>query len=164
MKRNKFEWSLKPLMVCMKFVLGCNLKDSKRTNIVVRFIVPALGLFYVFANLIVNGPCGLFSNSEFYNSKKFLHYKYTKTDDLHIDDIIYFIFDFVKFMTFLSTPLIHLIFMAKVILTRNWQDLWRVLQKINIKMKLDDLFHCTLRKHCLLALSIFILVSENVGL
>ena len=160
MKRNTFDWSLKPLMFAMRLVIGCNLKDAKRENVVVRFFVPALGLFYIIAHFIVNGPCALFSETAYFNSFKVVENE-NPLAIIPIDreDVLHFVFDSVKLTTFSLTLLIHLIFMANLLLTKKWNYLWKILQKIQTQMKLDDEFHKKLRRRCLVAFSIFILVT-----
>ena len=147
----------------MRFVVGCNLQ-SKRTNPFVRFAVPALGLFYVLINFVVNGPCGMFSRKAEHNTFKDL----AKEDPLAINPIdkrgFYFIvIDFIKFTLFLSTPLIHIVFMANVLLTTNWKYLWKLLRKIQRQMKLDDIFHCNLRRYCLFGIGLLILVNSSLA-
>ena len=159
MKRNKFKWSLRPINFCMKFVLGCDLNVSKRKKFASRFFVPALGFFYVFIYFIVNGPCGLFSYKAQYDSM----HNFDKENPLGINpmdsfDTFFIIQDTIKFTKFLSTPLIHLIFMGNVLLTTNWRDLRIILQKIQRQMSLDDVFHRKLRRRGLFALCLLILV------
>ena len=160
MKRNTFEWSLKPLIVCMRVVLGCTLNFRKPANIADRFAFPILGLFYVIANLVINGPCGLFSEN------KKLHFLQNLYNDSPLGpnvtsyDFFCIVNDIKKFTLFLSTPLIHLIFMVKIQLMKNGRDLRKILQKIQRQMKLDDVFHCKLRRHCLVALGLLILVNR----
>ena len=147
----------------MQFVLGCNLNVSKRKKFATRFFVPALGLFYVFVYFFINGPCGLFSYKADYESTQYLH----KENPLGINPLdsmntVLFINDLLKFSTFLLTPVIHLIFMGNILLTKKWKDLSKILQQIQRQMRLDDVFHCKLRRHCLFALCLLILVILSI--
>ena len=159
MIRNTFDWSLKPLTLWMRFNLGCNLNVSKRTNNAVRFTVPLLGFFYFFFNLVVNGPCGLFSESaKFDETKKNRIENQFGINLMTKREIVLLFSDVIKFSTFLSVSLIHLIFMSNVFLTSCWNDFWSILQRIQRKMKLDEEFHRKVRRHCLVGILLLILV------
>ena len=154
-KRNTFEWSLSPLILCMKFVSGCILNVSeKRSSKALRYSVPVLGLFYVIAHFFINGPCALFSENANWEKQKALF----KNSKFNKNDLAFFASDFIKISLFLLTLLIHLIFMVNVLLTKKWGDLWLILKKIQREMKLDEVFHCRIRSHCVVALSFLILV------
>ena len=162
-KRNRFEWSLKPLIVCMRIALGCNLNvKTKRTSIAVRIAVPALGFIYIIANMVVNGPCGLFSQNALYEMEKDTNNeKFVQVTPMDRENIAYITGDIIKFTLFLSSPVIHFIFMTNVLLTKKWSDLWKMLRNIQRQMKLDDVFHCKLRNHCLVAIGLLILVNYS---
>ena len=156
-ERKKFDWSLKPLIICMRFASGCNLNiSSKFTSKAIRFAVPVMGLFYVMAHLVVNGPCALFSHKARYDEMKSLF----KINLMKKEEVSYLAGDVIKISLFFSTTLIHLIFMANVLLTKKWRNVWNILQKIHQEMKLDNVFHGKLRRHCLVVLSLFILVNS----
>ena len=160
----KFEWSLRPFIVCMKFILGLNLNTTKRHNKLVHFVVPAFGLFVIICNLAVNGQCGIFS---FYKYKRGMDaVSINKGEEALFanelkekDAIMLLIKDFCRLPIFLSTPIIHLVFIANVLLSKNWTKLWSDLKIIQKKLKLGEEFHQKCRQYCLVALLLLILVN-----
>ena len=149
-------WSLKPLTVCMKFILGVTLEiGGKRARC--GYLISAFGLFPIICHLTINGPCGLYSNKEKHDIGKNLldenFFKEGRPEDE--GGKILLVKDLCRWLLFLSLPAIHVIFMANVLLTKKWEDMWLFLNK----MKLSENFYCKCRRNCLIALSLLILVS-----
>ena len=66
----QFDWSLKPLIVCIKFISGINLNVIKRrspSSNAVCFLVPMFGLLVIFCKLAINGPCAFQINQKSQN-------------------------------------------------------------------------------------------------
>ena len=160
-QKKNFGWSIKPFNICMIFVFGFNLNITKHTNIVVRFAGLAFGVFFVISHLIINGPCGLFRDEAKYNiyKEEDTLLQQINPNTMNAKDVLYIVSDLIKFTLFVSTPLIHLIFMRNILMTKKWENLWRKMKKIQRQMKLDDLFYCKLRRGCLIALAFLILVT-----
>ena len=160
-KSPNFDWSLKPLIVCMKFVLGLNL--GSQTSRFARFLVPLFGFFIILCNLVFNGPCSVtrafmkkmtFMSADYYNSS----YTLVKSEPYAMLELVS---NSCTLLFFMSTPLIHFGFMAKVLLTQNWTKLWSLLLEIQRKMKLDPKFHRQCRRHCYGALALLVFVTNK---
>ena len=156
-----FEWSLKPFIVSMKFVLGLDLSVSSTRNRKSRSYVffPAIGMFIIISYLSINGPCGFFSFRTLHDRNKRL-YNENPVDIApeKSEDFFELLKDFCRMPLFLSTPIIHLFFMGNVLFTRNWKDLCFVLLKIEQEMRLGEDFHRKCRNKCLVALGLLVLV------
>ena len=160
-KYSDFEWSLKPLFLCMKFVLGLNLNVTSRISVPFRLFFPIFGFFIIILSLTVNGPCGFYSYKRFNSENEYRKYG-TSLENQHIkwEEKLTLIQDLMRLPLFVSTLLIHLIFMANVILTKNWRNLCILLRKIQVKMKLDVKFHDKCRRYCVVGLLYLVLVNK----
>ena len=157
-KLNNFSWSLKPLVVFMKFVLGLNLNCNHRNSFHVRFLVPGLGFFIILCNFFVNGPCNFNTNIiDPYEAKKYdSAFTYVAEEPNSLVKLVGYT---VNLMFLLAAPIIHITFMANVLFTQNWTDLWAILDKIQRKMKLNEEFHQKCRRHCFVGLFLLLLVN-----
>ena len=158
-----FVQSLKPLTVLMKFIVGVNLDNSDGKQKIVRFLVPAFGFLVIICHLIINGPCGLYSFTRRYLQIKD-SYIALQPETIPIEHygIALLIGDICRFPLFFSTPITHFIFVAAALMTRKWEDLCDILRKINYTMKLSKEFHGKLRRQCLVALSLLVLVNSDL--
>ena len=163
-RRNNLEWSLKPFLISMKFILGLDFTNVSNLNCVrpVGFLIPAIGFFVSIFFLVVNGPCGLYSyKKENDDDKKFFDYDAPQNRSEEWHGKVKFIHDIIRFPLFLSSPTIHLVFMIKVLFTNRWRNLWGLLQTIHRKMQLDEQFNRKCRRHCFIALSLLVMVNTN---
>ena len=135
----KLEHTLKPLTVSMKFIIGLNLGDVNRKPIglFIRFLVPAFGIFMIISHLAINGPCGSYSFTR--NNIKFKwHARYTGNPNEIIPqeaiDYAFLIGDICMIPLFFFTPMTHIVLIGTFLLTKNWNDLWKILKTINFKM------------------------------
>ena len=155
-----FEWSLRPIFLCTKFVLGLNLNITSRVSVPFRLCFPIFGLLIIISSLAVNGPCGFYSYKRVDSEKYYRNYGTSlENQPLIWDEKLKLIQDLMRLPLFVSTLLIHLIFMSNVILTKKWRNLFILLEKIQMKMKLDVKFHEKCRRYCLIGLLYIVLVN-----
>ena len=155
-----FNWSLKPLFYITRILIGA---PSSLTQIysIKSLLFLLFGCFILLLNLLINGPRNIdierfewMETFQFFDNgwQYFEHYPEALLE--LVTDVTYIIF-------FLAIPLIHLIFLLKVFLSRMWTSLSASLQKIQIEMELNAEFHRKYRRRCLVALLFLILVKQH---
>ena len=158
----KFEWSLRPLTVCMTIVLGLNLDIDKKPSIAIRFLVPVLGVFVILCSLAINGPCAFQLNQKSQSFGSDLGEDYEsafQVVNIDTNSLLRIVSYVCRFGFFLAAPLVHLTFMANVLLTRNWRDLIETLRQIQKEAKLSKEFHLKCRRQCFVFIFLLFLVS-----
>ena len=168
-KLKKFEWSLQPLSVCLKFV-GIPIRFSNKSKpttsrFMIVSLVTILGCCIIAANVIINGPRGIevvrlkwMENIQNYQSP-FLYFKENPFGIIKLVKIIY------DMIFFCYVPFIHATFLISILFDGSWKKLILILEKINREMKLSEEFHRNCRKQCLMVLFVYIiLVSRLKGL
>ena len=178
-ENKKVEWSLKPILVCMKF-LGIQLPPH--ANLFSMAIFARVFSCIVFlANLLFNGqmvlycfyivqsgfqptdlPKSTMENNQTINSfneptdyppypDPYLAFeKYSQAQTIANYFIISICFTFV--------PLIHLYFLSTVFFTRLWEDFWTRCILIQRNFNLSTIFYQKCHKRCFTAIFILILV------
>lgn len=160
--KESFQWSLKPLLFSLKFI-GVYLDGpiSNRLSFM-RIILPMFCIFVLVSNVLINGPQGFgmahlkekLNGLGKYDSP-FIFFKSSPYA------LVILVKDIMCKFFFAAVPVIHLVFLATQLLTRKWTELWVILEKIQQKMKLDEIFHRKCRKQCFLAVFLLVLVSIN---
>lgn len=155
---DSFQWSFKPLILCMKFV-GIRLDSTKSSkSVLVKIWTPFLGLIIVFLNVSVNhaifvGKFNFMSFAADSESSAEFFRKYP-------NGLIELVKGVAVISLFTLTPLVHLIFISNELMARQWDIMWDVLQKIQAKLHTG--FHRKCRKHCFVVLCLLVLVSRYV--
>ena len=155
----ELEWSFKPLTFVMRFVAGVPLHFTKnKPSITIRLLILLIGIFVLLFNAIINGPRGFgitrfcwMCNIGDYESP-FLYFKDNP------DAVLQFSVDVSFILIFVAVPLIHLVFMVTVLLSKNWTNMVASLKEIENKMEPSPQFYRKLRLYCLVALLHMILV------
>ena len=128
---------------------------------IIRFLsIVTFCLFILLSNVFVNGRQKLL-NFEHLDKKlgqnrpnsSFVYFK------ANPQGLIVLVKEIADKVFFAAVPLVHLVFLAMVLLTRKWTNLWAILNKIQRKMKLDPKFHQKCRKYCLAAALFLLLVK-----
>ena len=161
-----FQWSLKPLILVGNLVgLPLNVAGTegnrRRIADVIRLVlVASFCCFILVANLGLNGRNLLdfkYLKRKLGNISGFdSPYEYFKANP---QGLITLVRDLTNKWFFAAVPCIHFTFMAKLLLTRNWTDLWTIILRIQNKMKLDGTFHRKCRKHCIGAILYLVVVG-----
>lgn len=155
--RGHFKWSFQPLIFFLKFVLG--LEVNVDTNKLIRLAFSALSLVIIVSHLAANSPCGLYSSIS-HNTRDVLivfesAHNFGKRVSLAF---LYLVKDLVASVLFLSTVLVHLAFVANVLVIGKWKKLWHILESIEQSLRLDHKLYRGCRKQCLIALTLLLLV------
>ena len=161
-----FEWSLKPVLICTKF-LGIRFPANSNGFIYLASIIArSLACLVFIFNLLVNGQMVVyyFKNFSFFdesavNVTELLEEMETKSERNLIRNQA-FVTCFTIFICFSYVPLIHLYFMStSIFYPRLWGDLWARLQSIQRELDLDGIFHRRCRKTCCAVSLLFLLVT-----
>ena len=157
---NNFNWSLKPLTIFLR-ILGIPLNFTKKGTSpkIVEIFASIFGCFIIGANFALNSKRGIEIDQlefmkEVYNfDSPFLYFKKNPHGLIKLVKLIS------EMIFFCYVPFIHFFFIATVLLDPNWKKLAGLLEKIQRKMKLDEIFHQKCRRHCFLALISLAIVS-----
>ena len=159
-KSFNFDWSFKLLSYFTRFCIGIKVDVSNRSATRTRPFFYLIGCFILLTHLSINGPRGI-------DMEKFKWMEKTKEYEngwqyfsAHPDGIIQFVNDSTKVIFFIAVPLVHLIFLATILLSKRWLTLTAALQKIEKEMKLSKTFYQKCRTHCYLSLFLLALVSN----
>ena len=157
-EQKQFQWSLKPLTVCMKFVgIPLSFSRSPKSKSSAKCIVIFLAI--VTANLTINGPRGVeivqldFMNNVQNFDSPFLYFKENPQGLIKLVKVIS------EMIFFCYVPIIHVAFLVTVLFDPNWKKLIGLLEKIQTEMKLDEKFHQKCRRQCYLALFQLLMAS-----
>lgn len=153
-----FKWSLKPFLIVSN-ALGTPL-DLSKFSYRKRTLTLFLSVFILGWNLATNGPGML----NFEKLKKQLHfdemfespYIYMKA---HPDGLITLTKRLMSAILFCYSPVVHVTFLVKLLFTRQWNHIWKILEHVENQMKLDGEFYRRCRKYCLLPILFLILAS-----
>lgn len=158
--KNKFgfNWSLKPLFIITRWIVGVPLDFSSRTSY--KFIMVFMcGIFIFLSNLLLNISRGINLNNFNWMSK----IKYYETAwhlfNARPDALIQLVSDVINIMFFVTVPLIQLSFMVVVIKSNKWASLRNVMQEIQIEIKLNNRFYRKCRNRCILGLLLLVMVN-----
>ena len=159
MNRNEFQWSLKPLSTCLKFVgVPLNFSSTKINAGSVKFVV--IFVVIVMANLSINGPRGVeVIQLDFMKQVRNFDspHLYFKANPFGLIKLVRVISGMIFFC---YVPVIHFAFMTTVLCHPSWKKLIVLLEKIQMEMKLDEKFHKKCRRQCYLALVYLLVVSR----
>ena len=160
MARN-FDWSLKPLTVCLAFFgIPLNFNKKGMSPKIVAIFVSIFGCCIIGANFFFNGQRGLeIEQLEFMKEVQNFEspYTYFKFNPYGLIKLIKYISEMIFFC---YVPFIHFVFIATVLFDPNWKKLIGLLEKIQRKVELDDEFYRKCRRHCFAALITLLLVSK----
>ena len=158
-KRN-FDWSLKPIVLIARFIIGAPLDfTNKKKNILLVIIIPLFGCFTLLCNILLNGPRGIntdnfkwsFIIEEF--ESPYLLFKE------HPDLMLQLVVDVTSICFFVVVPLVQLVFLFIVLFSQYWNRLTFSLVKAQKEMQLSENFHRKCRKRCIVSILLLILVS-----
>jgi hypothetical protein len=166
--RHRFEWSLAPIVTCIKFV-GVRIDAIKRSSLAIRALILALGCLILLMNVTINSARTT-DVTRFYDADKIdtlcqglglCSWAYTSRERFALVSFATGILDLILFF---AVPLTHLVFLVTTLTTRFWVDLWSILKLIQQEMKLTKGFYESSRRHCIFALVLILLVIDQVGI
>ena len=165
-KNNIFDWSLKPLDFCARIFVGIPLdfgitnQSSLPTFLQIAFLL--LAILNIILNLLINGPRGIdIANFEWMEKIKeydspFIYFRENP------DYLLQLVIDTTSIIFYLTVPLMHLVFLVTVFLSRKWRDLVEILQEIQNEVELNKEFHQKCRRRCIIALLLSFLVKKCI--
>ena len=158
--KRKFEWSLKPLDIITRCIVGVTLDFSKKTSISIRLLLFVFGCFIISFNILVNGSRGININN-FEWIKEIQNYKNSKQLFSNFPDaFLQFVVDVSFIIFWIIVSLIHFIFLMAVLFSRKWDVLMQILKKIECnEMQFGEEFYLKCRKHYNIAILVSILVK-----
>lgn len=164
MKKNHvgWDWSLKPLSICMQLVginlIGPSSYSAKNVAMVNFLILTLLGVAIFLLNLVTNGPRLLYLfRFDFIESTKGCEISPWACTSLSPELLIKLVYHVARILLVSFMPIIHIVF-ALSTFSPNWRNLWATLNEIQLKINLNAEFHKTCRKKCLLAMLFLLLV------
>lgn len=160
-ERCQWDWSLKPLNICMKFA-GINLISplSRKTSATASFLIPTLlsGMIFL-SNAIINSPRLLYlARLDFMRNNRDCEVSPWLCTRSHPEYLLMFTYQIAGVVLNLILPLIHIVFFVVTLILSNWRDLWFSMKKLQREIKLNETFHKTCRKKCLFATLLLLLV------
>lgn len=162
-RKNRFYWSLKPLIIVMKFVGGINLLHSSKTsnsNNTTNLLFITWAAFVIVSNIVVNGSC-IEISKYFWR----LEHGYNDSDSpwvtffWHPQMLLQFTRFYSALSFFLFVPAIHAIFFFTVLLSRRWKDLLYTFQVIHCHMRPTERFYRKCRRLCIFFIFLLVLVN-----
>ena len=157
--KTKFQWSLKPIDIITKFIIGIDLHFSGKKSLSVRLLCLFFAFFVVLSNFLINGPRGLKINS-FEWMKNIQNY-----DNPHLffsenpDALLQFVVDIVSIMLWVAVFLIHFLFLVTVLLSQKWNFLKEILELLeNDELAFTNEFYRKCLRRNVIAIFILLLV------
>ena len=154
---NHFGWSLKPLVVCLKFVgIPTNFSNANKSS--TKFVL--IFLVIVIANVVINCPRGVdarqldFMKEVLNFDSPFLYFR------ANPQGLILLVTAIAEIIFFCYVPVIHVAFLLTVLFDPNWKKIVGLLEKIQLEMKLSEEFHKKCRLQCNFALVQLFLVKD----
>ena len=166
-KKQKFQWSLKPLTLITRVAVGVPIyfntnRIASKKSVGVYLLIIFIGIFIFLTNVLINGPRRI--NKEiFYWMIWIQNYDSPFTCFREIPDaLLQFVVDVTFIMFFIVVPLMQFVFLFTVFWSRQWSDLVYILKRIENEMKLSEKFYRKCRNQCIIALLLILVCKENV--
>ena len=159
-KMNNFDFSLKPLTICLKF-LGIPLNFTKKGTSakIIAILVSLFGCCIIGANFDLNSQRGIeIDQLDFMKKVQEFDspYLYFEKNSFGLIKLIKTISEMIFFC---YVPFIHAVFIVTILFDPNWKKLIGLLEKIQREIKLDKEFHRKCQRHCFAALISLSIVS-----
>lgn len=166
----KLDWSLKPLIIMMKYIGGINLTmhNSKVTKLnkvglMKNILFIALAAFVIVSNTKINGSrilthvhdglLGTSSDVKIEFDSPFQNF--FKDPQL----VTKFVVSYAAISEFYYVPAIHCMFLVIVLLSSNWRELIKTFHDIDCRLKLTERFYRKCRRLGSFLMMILVLVN-----
>lgn len=161
---SRSNWGFKPLTICLKFA-GINLTNPSSLNRLEAdgFIIASLGFIIFLSNAIINGPRLLdLVKFEFLTSDNKCEISPWLCIKEHSNLHLKFTYYAASIVLIIILPVIHVVYFILDLFLPNLKVLWILMNKIQLEMELDEIFHKKIRKNCFFAMLLLLLVCSSL--
>lgn len=160
----KLNFSLNPLIICLKFA-GIDMLFCTQRSVKANLLFYTLSAAIFFMNLITNGPRFLYLiRFDFFKAAHYCEESSWVCLEKNPAFLVKFSFDLAGILLTCYIPVIHFAFFIMTTVLPFWRNISSTINTIQLDMVLDKRFYKTCRKKCLLVTFLLVLVIFFVSL